>query len=39
MQQEFWLERWQEGQIGFYQDRINNYLTRHFARTGIFVFI
>ena len=34
MQPEFWLERWQEGQIGFHQDRINNYLTRHFARTG-----
>lgn len=34
MQREFWLERWQEGQIGFHQDRINNYLTRHFARTG-----
>ena len=34
MQREFWLERWQEGQIGFHQDRINNYLTRHFGRTG-----
>ena len=34
MRQEFWLERWQEGQIGFHQDRINHYLTRHFARTG-----
>jgi thiopurine S-methyltransferase len=34
MQQEFWLDRWQAGQIGFHQDRINHYLTRHFARTG-----
>lgn len=34
MQHDFWLDRWQEGQIGFHQDRINNYLTRHFARTG-----
>ncbi|MGD8569397.1 MAG: thiopurine S-methyltransferase [Gammaproteobacteria bacterium] len=34
MQQDFWLERWQEGQIGFHQDRINGYLTRYFARTG-----
>jgi len=34
MQHEFWLERWQAGQIGFHQDRINDYLTRHFARTG-----
>jgi thiopurine S-methyltransferase len=35
MQQDFWLERWQEGQIGFHQDRINSYLTRHFSRTGV----
>lgn len=34
MQQDFWLQRWQEGQIGFHQDRINGYLTRHFGRTG-----
>lgn len=34
MQHEFWLERWQQGQIGFHQDRINNYLTRHFSRAG-----
>ncbi|MGD8593006.1 MAG: thiopurine S-methyltransferase [Gammaproteobacteria bacterium] len=34
MQQKFWLERWQEVQIGFHQDRINNYLTCHFTRTG-----
>jgi thiopurine S-methyltransferase len=34
MQKDFWLERWQQGQIGFHQDRINDYLTRHFARTG-----
>jgi thiopurine S-methyltransferase len=34
MQPEFWLERWQQGLIGFHQDRINDYLTRHFARTG-----
>jgi len=33
MQHEFWLERWQEGLIGFHQDRINDYLTRHFGRT------
>ena len=33
MQHDFWLERWQEGQIGFHQDRVNNYLTRHFNRT------
>lgn len=34
MQHDFWLERWQQGQIGFHQDRINDYLTRHFSRTG-----
>lgn len=33
MQHEFWLQRWQEGLIGFHQDRINDYLTRHFSRT------
>ncbi|MGD8641747.1 MAG: thiopurine S-methyltransferase [Gammaproteobacteria bacterium] len=34
MRQDFWLERWQAGQIGFHQDQVNDYLTRHFARTG-----
>jgi thiopurine S-methyltransferase len=34
MEHDFWHERWKEGQIGFHQDRINSYLTNHFARTG-----
>ena len=34
MEHDFWHERWKEGQIGFHQDRVNSYLTRHFARTG-----
>lgn len=33
MQHDFWLERWKEGLIGFHQDKINDYLTRHFSRT------
>ena len=33
MQHDFWLDRWQEGLIGFHQERINDYLTRHFSRT------
>ena len=33
MQHDFWLQRWQDGLIGFHQDRINDYLTRNFRRT------
>lgn len=32
MEHEFWFQRWEEGQIGFHQDRINEYLTRHWDR-------
>lgn len=34
MNHDFWLTRWKEGQIGFHQDQINGYLTRHWSRTG-----
>jgi len=33
MQHDFWIQRWQDGLIGFHQDSINDYLTRHFGRT------
>lgn len=33
MQRDFWLQRWQDGLIGFHQDTINDYLTRHINRT------
>lgn len=32
MERDFWIERWARGQTGFHQDRINGYLTRHWAR-------
>jgi len=31
MQAEFWLQRWQERQIGFHQDAVNSYLLEHWA--------
>lgn len=29
MKNDFWLERWERGEIGFHQNEINPYLTRH----------
>lgn len=34
MDRDFWLQRWEEGQIGFHQDQFNGYLTRHWAKLG-----
>jgi thiopurine S-methyltransferase len=39
MEKEFWLERWQQQEIGFHQDEVNPYLRQywhelHVARTG-----
>lgn len=35
MQPDFWLERWQQHQIGFHQDAINPYLQRFWPALGI----
>ncbi|MDH5546894.1 MAG: thiopurine S-methyltransferase [Gammaproteobacteria bacterium] len=34
MEREFWIQRWQEGQIGFHQQQVNEYLTRHWPKLG-----
>lgn len=34
MQKEFWLNKWENKQIGFHQSEINSYLQRHWAKTG-----
>ena len=33
MQRDFWLERWQRGEIGFHQNEINQYLRKYWDRT------
>jgi thiopurine S-methyltransferase len=35
MQPEFWLERWQQNQIGFHQGRVNPYLQQFWSQLGI----
>lgn len=35
MKHEFWLERWEQNQIGFHQTEINRYLTGHWAELGL----
>lgn len=35
MQSEFWLERWQQNQIGFHQGRVNPYLQQYWPQLGI----
>jgi thiopurine S-methyltransferase len=35
MQPEFWLERWQQNQIGFHQARVNPYLQQFWPQFGI----
>ena len=35
MQPEFWLERWQQNQIGFHQGRVNPYLQQFWPQLGI----
>lgn len=35
MKHEFWLERWEQNQIGFHQAEINRYLTGHWAELGL----
>jgi len=32
---DFWKARWEEGQIGFHQDRANDYLVRHWPALGV----
>ena len=31
MKKEFWLERWERGEIGFHQDEINPYLLQYWG--------
>ena len=33
MEKAFWLERWQQQQIGFHQTEINHYLIKHWQKT------
>ena len=35
MHPEFWLERWQQNQIGFHQARVNPYLQQFWPQLGI----
>lgn len=35
MKQEFWLERWQKGEIGFHQPEYNSYLIRYWPQLGV----
>lgn len=35
MQASFWLERWEQGQIGFHQEQANPYLQRHWATLAV----
>jgi thiopurine S-methyltransferase len=32
---EFWHERWEQGQIGFHQQEVNGYLTAHWEELGL----
>lgn len=34
MQQDFWLERWQKGETGFHQDKLNPYLGYFYGEKG-----
>jgi thiopurine S-methyltransferase len=35
LKHEFWHQRWEQDQIGFHQQEINNYLTRHWGELGL----
>ena len=35
MDHSFWLERWEQGQIGFHQTEINQYLSEHWHELGL----
>jgi len=35
MKHTFWLERWEQNQIGFHQAEINHYLSTHWAELGL----
>lgn len=35
MKGEFWLERWQKGEIGFHQPQVNGYLTQYWPQLGL----
>lgn len=35
MRDEFWHERWEQGQIGFHQQAVNRYLTDHWGDLGL----
>lgn len=35
MDHQFWLERWQQNQIGFHQAEINQYLSEHWTQLGL----
>ena len=34
MEKSFWLERWQQGLIGFHQEQVNSYLAQHWPKLG-----
>lgn len=35
MEHQFWLERWEQNQIGFHQQEINSYLSEHWEELGL----
>lgn len=35
MEHHFWLERWEQGQIGFHQEQINDFLSTHWQELGL----
>lgn len=35
MQQDFWLERWQKGEVGFHQEKLNPYLGYFYGEKGV----
>jgi thiopurine S-methyltransferase len=35
MEHQFWLERWEQNQIGFHQAEINRYLSEHWQQLGL----
>lgn len=35
MEHQFWLERWEQNQIGFHQNEINEYLSSHWEELGL----
>jgi thiopurine S-methyltransferase len=35
MEGEFWIERWEKGEIGFHREEVHDFLTRHWPKLGL----